>query len=560
MYIDRFHLKQINILFLRQMSEIQQPNQQIQFYLNTPWYEVVNCFNMKILVKELQLKEDQPRIFIGKCPFCGNLFYSKRTASFHFCQPQEENKIRMAMIYLIKWLCFKMIPLNAIEDPLFKSFCYILDPNLIIPPPAEMRSIIISFSDCLLNYQIKKARSKYFSILIDGKTQNDIHFISIILYSRTQYIYYITKKVCSENAVNISKILRECIDKLSFYNKTICSICSDNFSSNRCACKIKNLQKKIFRQYCNCHCANLAVSNLFDDGGKYNYVTQKILLALRLLKKLHPPKFTKVRWKSLSECATFIFKNKQKLVNIIENKYLDSTDVYSELKDFEWDEIKSALSIITEYIIGLESDEMRIEFVYGELTKTIQLLEKEETQIADDLATELINVYVSNDNLMVALSAFLLTTDGSFFWKDCSEEKKEFFFEYGYKGICDFCNKSGIEINDDMKDVFLDHLSNPNIQYCEPFIYWFSQNNSLSEVACRILTIPCSETTVERLFGGLTYMFDKKTNRMKTDLLNAKLRIRMYTVFDHIHEYSGRMLKRIKECYYFLRDHAFLNF
>ena len=50
---------------------------------------------------------------------------------------------------------------------------------------------------------------------------------------------------------------------------------------------------------------------------------------------------------------------------------------------------------------------------------------------------------------------------------------------------------------------------------------------------------------MERLFGGLTYMFDDKSNRMKDDLLNAKLRIRMFIIFEHIHEYSGLLLKII---------------
>ena len=50
--------------------------------------------------------------------------------------------------------------------------------------------------------------------------------------------------VKSESAVNISNILRKCIDELILNKKTVCSICSDNFSSNKTACKIKNLQKK----------------------------------------------------------------------------------------------------------------------------------------------------------------------------------------------------------------------------------------------------------------------------------------------------------------------------
>lgn len=190
------------------MNEIQQPNQQYQFYLNTPWNEFDNYFNIKLFVKEIQSKADEPRIYIAKCPFCGNIFYSKRAATFHKCQKPEQIKYKLAIVYLIKWICFKMISINAIEDPLFKTFCQILDPEIIIPPPAVMRSLIINFSDFLLEYQFRNTQSNYFSILIDGKTQNTLHFISIILFTRNQYIYYTTKMVKSESAVNISNILR----------------------------------------------------------------------------------------------------------------------------------------------------------------------------------------------------------------------------------------------------------------------------------------------------------------------------------------------------------------
>lgn len=51
----------------------------------------------------------------------------------------------------------------------------------------------------------------------------------------------------------------------------------------------------------------------------------------------------------------------------------------------------------------MERDQMRIEYVFGELTKTIQLLEEEETDISNNLVTVLINVYTDNDNLIVSL-------------------------------------------------------------------------------------------------------------------------------------------------------------
>ena len=75
----------------------------------------------------------------------------------------------------------------------------------------------------------------------------------------------------------------------------------------------------------------------------------------------------------------------------------------------------------------MESDQMKIEFVFGELTRTIQLLEKQGTVITNDLVTEITNVYTENNNMIVPLSAFLLTTDGSLFWQECSLEKKRIF-------------------------------------------------------------------------------------------------------------------------------------
>lgn len=153
----------------------------------------------------------------------------------------------------------------------------------------------------------------------------------------------------------------------------------------------------------------MALSNLFSKKGKYYDITKKVLLALRLLKKFDPPSFTEIRWKSLSECTSFIEKKSKKLNNIIDQRRQYKGKVYDDLKKFDWKGLNNALCIIMSYIIRLESDEMRIEYVYGELTRTIHLLETEKTEISNALSTELINVYTENGNLKVSLSAFLLT-------------------------------------------------------------------------------------------------------------------------------------------------------
>lgn len=186
----------------------------------------------------------------------------------------------------------------------------------------------------------------------------------------------------------------------------------------------------------------MVLSNLFGPKGKYKKLTQKISLSLQLIKHLKPPFFSHIKWKSLSECVTFIFTNYYNLTSIIDHNYHYQAKIYSELKTTDWKSIQKATSIITSFICSMESDQMKIEFVFGEFNKTIKKLEREDTEIAKALLTEFVNVYSENDNLIVPLAAFLLTFDGSSFWQECSSEKQEFYKEYAWKGICKYCKYS----------------------------------------------------------------------------------------------------------------------
>lgn len=97
----------------------------------------------------------------------------------------------------------------------------------------------------------------------------------------------------------------------------------------------------------------------------------------------------------------------------------------------------------------------------------------------------MINVYVQG-NLNVPLAAFILTNEGAIFWQQFD---------------------------------------------CDPFYYWESQINELSEVAFTILQIPCSKIAIEWLLGGLSFMYDPYSNRMDDDLIDSELMIRMSSIF-----------------------------
>lgn len=83
------------------------------------------------------------------------------------------------------------------------------------------------------------------------------------------------------------------------------------------------------------------------------------------------------------------------------------------------------------------------------------------------------------------------------------------------------------------------------------------KNNELSEIACKILSIPCSETPVESLFEGLSFMLDPSSTKMKSDLINAEMTIRMSTIFKNIHNFDINMLSKLEKSFEFFQDYAF---
>ena len=104
---------------------------------------------------------------------------------------------------------------------------------------------------------------------------------------------------------------------------------------------------------------------------------------------------------------------------------------------------------------------------------------------------------------------------------------------------------------------FIQFLRSSSEVIMDPFLYWQLKKNELSEVACRILSIPCSETPVERLFGGLSFMLDSMSTNMKSDLVNAEMTIRMSTVFQNIHNFDGNLFSKLEKSFEYFQNYAF---
>lgn len=57
---------------------------------------------------------------------------------------------------------------------------------------------------------------------------------------------------------------------------------------------------------------------------------------------------------------------------------------------------------------------------------------------------------------------------------------------------------------------------------------------------------------VESLFGGLSFMIDPSSNKMKDNLIYAEMTIRMSTVFKNNHYFGCIMLQKMEKSYEYL--------
>lgn len=116
-------------------------------------------WSQRYFTKRFKSKQTSLYIFYLKALFAAQFF----TSCNHFCNISEPWSITLAFLYMINWICMKMIFLNSIEQPFFKFFCCLLDPNFKIPETKELRKIIIQYANSILLVKIKNLKTNYVS-------------------------------------------------------------------------------------------------------------------------------------------------------------------------------------------------------------------------------------------------------------------------------------------------------------------------------------------------------------------------------------------------------------
>lgn len=393
------------------------------------------------------------------------------------------------------------------------------------------------------------------------------------MYTPNQ-LYFLGLFPCEEETkINIATIISETAIRLKNNNAKLIAVCTDNFSSNISALdggpfSAQQLSNQNFIRFpCTCHTINLAIKDTFEIKHKDVKVTViELINYFNHLSKFNKqiknvPQFIEVRWFSIYYCVSFILNHKQYLnqyfldnyYNLIQNKY-------------GWPYIYSILKLLEELISKLESDFSSVADVFPYFTTTINKLieiknkipENFKYNIANDIIDSLLDRFSSTVHLNVPILAFFLTGNGMKYANNKNEQYYlaastaiETFQKYAinspeidkliqfFKFFLNFNNHSFLisqNSTDESVNFWKKILNNGQFWSNEPDFFLQHQEfkgieKIFAKYALEILSIPCSECSVERAFSHLTDILMNNKRNLGFEAINSLLIIRMNSIF-----------------------------
>ena len=115
------------------------------------------------------------------------------------------------------------------------------------------------------------------------------------------------------------------------------------------------------------------------------------------------------------------------------------------------------------------------------------------------------------------------------------EDEKQVYINYAIDGLKDYIEKRKFQNSEEIVWLFSNYLENQPIE-------WFSDSKTLYEQwkeipndsginACEVLSIPCSEAAVERLYSFLTSITSSSMYNSSFESIEARLMIHLNSIW-----------------------------
>ena len=161
--------------------------------------------------------------------------------------------------------------------------------------------------------------------------------------------------------------------------------------------------------------------------------------------------------------------------------------------------------------------------------------------------TQIIKERIFNsDEFQIARAAYFFTPNGFKYFQNLENEEKKFIisqiksyldYYFGSRFLClsEEENEKNNEIYERQFNFLVSMIEIPDLN--DIYEFWYNMRSDddlsmMSEIALGLLSMPCSEAAVERLFSHLKYLFGNRNTESSEELINAELGIKMDKIYE----------------------------
>lgn len=182
----------------------------------------------------------------------------------------------------------------------------------------------------------------------------------------------------------------------------------------------------------------------------------------------------------------------------------------------------------------VESDKVNLGHMMNEFIYAYHHLSNNKSKESRYLANRLFNRFSKDCPLDLPAFAYLLTKEGITYVFKAPEKEKQAYIDYAIERLKNYIINRKLPNIDEMLFLFIRYLEKHSIEWFSdsktPYEQWKEIQNDFGMIAREVLSIPCFEAAVEKLYSYLTEIISSSMYNSSIESIEARLRVHLYSI------------------------------
>jgi hypothetical protein len=454
---------------------------------------------------------------------------------------------------LIRWMAVKSVSFSAVDDPLFRQMIQTLKPTCAVPCSRTLKKDIEDLARKLSEPPPVTDKS-YCSLMIDGATKFNKHFLSVLMFRNRQVHFLDLCVTKDQKAKTIGAAVKDVVNTLKEKNYVVTAVCTDNASNEKAMLDPKKdsaLQVRtglpLFRVPCTAHTANLAVHDFLEDD-TYQLLPQikKIIAAI----PTHPdsrfatmPRLNEGRWFSLAEVTLYLTAHFAEVRAFLQEKsHWEALNAFDTIDVGELNQVMNSCEKFLKKVEANQTSYFDIFLFFRDLLLDLVHLSSRYNRHSMLLFHAMLNRFKTTTDLSMLFTCFAFTEAGRLYYNSVGtgsdvHNALNVMIQAGMKTLSSIFQYNEACVQSLFSHYLAAFADQRTYKTTEKFWDEYPKsvvhNNTelktddLVDLARRVQRFPATEAGCERLFCNIRNLVGDFRQRMTAKTIRSLLRIRM---------------------------------